>query len=118
MMSILPKRIDNSMFVLNFGSRLLSTSIFSLDYLRLYFSHSDAYVAGSMTKGVLTLLVIITAFSIERSSAGRPSFFQVSNYCSVLKKFVNLKSYNLRADSQLLRVYSLTTSLQLPIYVM
>jgi len=88
------------MLVLNLGSRLFSTSILSLDYLRLSLSHSVAWVAGSIIREVLTLLVIMTAFSMDRLSAGRPSFFQVSICCSVLKKLVNLNSDNLMEESQ------------------
>jgi len=84
----------SSMFVLNLGSWWLSTSRLSFCYLREFFIHSVAWVAGSMIRGVLIVFIIIIAFSMDRPSAGRPSFFQVSIYCSEDKKFLKLKSFN------------------------
>jgi hypothetical protein len=82
------------------------------------FSHSDAEVAGSMIKDVLTVFKIIIAFSIDRESAGRPSFFQVSNWDSVLKNVLKLNSWILTADSHSFTVFSLTVSFAPPRYVM
>lgn len=50
------------------------------------------------------------AFSIERVSAGRPSFFQVSNYDSVLRNVRKLNSLTLIYDIHSFRTLSLTLS--------
>ena len=52
-----------------------------------------------MIRGVLFVLRIMMAFSMERVSAGSPSFFQVSSYDSVLKKVLKLNSLSLIMDS-------------------
>ena len=92
MISTLPKRRDNSIYVLNFGSWLLSTSTFSCFFFRFAFNHSVAYVAGSTIRGVSCELRIMMAFSPDNESAGSPSFFQVSIYASELKKLLKEKS--------------------------
>jgi hypothetical protein len=50
------------------------------------------------------------AFSIERLSAGSPSFFHVNISDSLDKKFLKLKSGDLKPESHPLSVFSLTVS--------
>ena len=49
----LPKRIESSKVVLNFLSVWFKISKLSLLCIKDFFNHSEAYVAGSIIRGVL-----------------------------------------------------------------
>jgi len=57
------------------------------------------------------------AFSMDKVSAGRPSFFQVSSYDSVLKNVLKLNSLNLIIDNHSCNTFSLILSFAYPRYV-
>lgn len=77
MTSTLPNLIASSRVVLNFFSWWFRISTLSLLWINDFFSHAVACVAGSIINGVLTEFKIMIAFSMERSSAGKPSFLKV-----------------------------------------
>lgn len=107
----------SSRVVLNFLSWWLRISTLSLLCINDFLSHSVAWVAGSMINGVLTEFKIIIAFSIERSSAGKPSFLKVKSWASVARNVLMLKASTRNPLHQFARCYSLEVSFSPPRYV-
>jgi len=73
-----------------------------------------ACVAGSMMRGVLTEFRIMMAFSIDKLSAGNPSFLKVRSYASEARKVLMLNSSTLNAPHQSWRWFSLEHSFSPP----